>query len=102
MLVDLNMQCPVCAGANKRKWIAHERWIHSGCGGILAIDEYGYIHCRKCGKKVKATQMKLRCRNGRHKFSVPNDKGIATAITTAEKMTKYGGMAWIKKMLTNI
>lgn len=52
MLIEMYMACPVCA--SEGWWSGQEYWLHMGsCQGRLAIDEFAYIHCKKCEKKQK-------------------------------------------------
>ena len=98
MLIDMYMSCPVCTAQGY--WAGQEYWLHTGpCKGKLAIDEYAYIHCKKCRKKAKVTEMKFRCNNDRHSFGVPTTNGFAAAITNAGQMTDAAGIAWLQSML---
>lgn len=101
MLIEMYMACPVCA--SEGWWSGQEYWLHMGsCQGRLAIDEFAYIHCKKCEKKAKVTEMRFRCNNNRHSFAVPSTKGFAAAIANAGQMTNVAGISWLQSMLKHI
>ncbi|GIM59636.1 hypothetical protein [Capnocytophaga canimorsus] len=99
--VDLYIPCPACMsnGINT----VREYWTHYGvCSGRLCIDEYAYVHCRKCAKKALITQMKFSCPAGRHHFEVATTEGLCEAFSASAQMVNANANNWFINVMKNI
>ncbi len=101
MRVDIYMMCPACYQQGYS--VAKEYWCHGGsCGGVLQLDEYANVVCKRCGRKAPLMQMRLTCNSGRHTFYVPTLNGYVQAITMAGMAVDKSGMAWLQSVLRYI
>lgn len=99
--VDLYIPCPACM--SKGINTVREYWTHYGaCNGRLCVDEYAYVHCRKCAKKARITQMLFSCPTGTHKFEAATTEGLLEAFSTSSQMVNANVNSWFINVITNI
>lgn len=98
---DIYMACPVCLSEGYNS--AREYWRHAGpCKGLLALDEWANIICRKCRRKSHITKMRLKCCNGRHDFVLTSVEGYAAAISTSSHFVEKAGLAWLQSAIQHL
>lgn len=95
--VDIFMSCPGCSAHGHS---AKEYWTHAGsCGGVLQLDEYANVICKRCGSNAHITKMRLCCNSGRHNFYVPSKELYALSISTASNFVNGGGIQWLQSVI---
>ena len=87
------------------KWFKFTKRVfdhHGDCGGILCIDDYANIHCRKCNKEAHITKMKFLCPRGIHNFEVPSSYSLIEAISSSAQMVNASVNYWFISVIKYI
>lgn len=101
MKIELYMSCPNCLsdGFNTSR----QYWRHTWpCGGVLTLDEFAKVSCKKCYRSGLLMDMKLKCEENRHTYKVTTIEGYVTAISTSSHFVNDAGISWLQNVLTNI
>jgi hypothetical protein len=99
MKIDIYIACPICSSGG-RYTMSPEYWRHAGhCQGILQLDEYAYVSCKKCGKSAPVTQMKFMCPANRHSFQVATSEGLSEALSISAQMVTAAGNRWFLNVI---
>lgn len=101
MKIELYMACPSCLSEGHNT--AHQYWRHSWpCGGVLTLDEFAIVACKKCFNKGRLLDMKLKCEEDQHTYRVTTIEGYAAAISTSAHLVNEAGVAWLQSVLINV
>lgn len=97
MKIDIVMPCPACAHEGNSY---SEIWAHAGCGGVLCIDERGFVYCKACGKKAHITKMYMSC--SKHKLIKPTRKDIVAVVSIGRMSRTPNIVSWLKTFLNQL
>lgn len=101
MKIELYMSCPNCLSEGHNT--SRQYWRHSfPCGGVLTLDEYAKVTCKKCHRGGRLLDMKLKCEENKHTYKITTMEGYAAAISTSSHLVNEGGIAWLQNVLINI
>lgn len=97
----LYIPCPLCvhnsSSANSELWTHGEK-----CGGTLYVDEYAYVHCKKCGKKAHISKMRVSCNCGRHRYQTASRNDIAAAASFAKIGVTSNSIKWLRDFVSHL
>jgi hypothetical protein len=100
--IDIYIACPICSQGS-RYIMRPEYWKHAGsCQGILQIDEYADVTCKRCGKSAPITKIEFLCPAGKHEFKAAHSTGLWEAFSTSAQMVNAAGNRWFLSVIRHI
>lgn len=78
-------------------------WTHYRCGGVIEIDEYADLRCRRCGKESNIFRWGFDCgQTTDDRFQLPSIDLISAVLACATEVTDKMGIQWYRRLLQNL